>query len=579
MITEPVTVASEYVASLGLDAVMNKFREKIDEKKLRSVLTTYIGKQRKYHEICTFAEEIDFQGLVEYTQKNLIDAICTRVFDPNAKMRGQARQMIVCEAIAYSKANTPEAKRRVAKCINNCLDIIREFYESEHFSLKDYLLAGRIVDAVGEEVYESTKTTVAAVNDAKDQILAKIVKDGSLFSVDNALEYAESGNVGTVGLGIKKVLDHISLTHPYAPDFGYDYRDGMIVSKPLTAEAKTLYPPKIVLSGTVKIGEHYYNDPYSDPLNYAYRHQLPIAMEVSKAEKMLGEKTDPIQDEVQGLVGNTVLATPPEFPPAFPCAIRIGKRTFFDNVLLRTQEIEDDGTYVISNKEQGGSFYFEVRINLNNPSKPDFTINMRNANNRERLNYVRFVSALSREKDLHIYVLSQGEDIIAGYIKDFDYKTGFSSTEEEIDFLERICVIEDFFEVQLSPCGEISNGEYNSVFIISDLIRNEQVIGTWNEVTFTGEMSQHFRKELTTLDKKQYVFSYVGVLHVALFGAEFEFSFMRTFKCATVVDLEKVRRKAEVLDDGDSIRITLRAGEDNSVIDTLRIPERFDRVQ
>ncbi len=353
----------------------------------------------------------------------------------------------------------------------------------------------------------------------------------------------------------------------------------MIVSKPLTAEAKTLYPPKIVLSGTVKIGEHYYNDPYSDPLNYAYRHQLPIAMEVSKAEKMLGEKTDPIQDEVQGLVGNTVLATPPEFPPAFPCAIRIGKRTFFDNVLLRTQEIEDDGTYVISNKEQGGSFYFEVRINLNNPSKPDFIINTRNANNRERLNYVRFVSALSREKDLHIYVLSQGEDIIAGYIKDFDYKTGFSSTEDEIDFLERICVIEDFFKVQLSPCGEISNGEYNSVFIISDLIRNEQVIGTWNEVTFTGLMSQHFRKELTALDKKQYVFSYVGVLHVDLFGAEFEFRFMRTFKCATVVDLEKVRRKAEVLDDGDSIRITLRAGEDNSVIDTLRIPERFDRVQ
>jgi hypothetical protein len=302
-------------------------------------------------------------------------------------------------------------------------------------------------------------------------------------------------------------------------------------------------------------------------------------MEVSKAEKMLGEKTGPIQDEVQGLVGSTVLATPPEFPPAFPCAIRIGKRTFFDNVLLRTQEIEDDGTYVISNKEQGGSFYFEVRINLNNPSKPDFTINMRNANNRERLNYVRFVSALSREKDLHIYVLSQGEDIIAGYIKDFDYKTGFSSTEEEIDFLERICVIEDFFEVQLSPCGEISNGEYNSVFIISDLIRNEQVIRTWNEVTFTGEMSQQFRKELTTLDKKQYEFSYVGVIHIDLFGAEFEFQIMRTFKCATVVDIEKVKQKAEVLDDGESITITFRAGEDNSVIDTLRIPERFDKVQ
>jgi hypothetical protein len=579
MITETVTVASEYVASLGLDAVKKRFKEKIDEKKLRSVLTSYIEKQKKYHEICTLAEEIDFHGLVEYMQINLVDATSTRVFDPNPKMRGQARQMIVCEAIAYSKANTTEAKRRVTKCINNCLDIIREFYESEHFSLKDYLLAGRIVDVVGEEMHESTMTTVAAVNDAKNQILAKIAKDGSLFSVDKAVEYAESGNVGVVGLGIKKVLDHISLTHPLAPDFGYDYWNGMIVSKPLTEKAKVFYPPKIILSGAVKIGGEYYNDPYSNPLNYAYRHQLLITMEVSKAEKMLGEKPDPIQDEVKGLVGNTVSFTPPEFPPAFPCVIRVGDKPFFDSVLLRTQEIEDDGTYVISNKEQGGSFYFEVRINPKKPRKPDFTINMRNAKIRERLNFVKFVSALSREKELHIYVLSQGEDIIAGYINGFDYKTGFSSTEEEIDFLERICVIEDYFNVRLSPCGEISNSEYNSVFIISDLIRNEQVTGTWNEFAFTGEMSQHFRKELTTLDMKQHVISYVGVIHVNLFGAEFEFQFMRTFKCATVVDIEKIRRKAEVLDDGDSIRITFRAGDDKTVIDTLRIPERFDRVQ
>ncbi len=579
MITETVTAASEYMANLGLDALKNRITKKIDEKKLRSALASYIEKQKKYNEMCTLAEEIDFQGLVEYIRNHLIDDTSTRVFDPSPKIRGQAREKIICTAVTYSKAKTDEAKLRVTKCISNCLDIIRDFYESGCFSLKDYLLADRIIDAVGEEVRESTMTTVAAVNDAKNQILAKIVKDGSLFSVDKAVKYAESGNVGAVGLGIRKVLDHISLTHPYAPDFGYDYCNGTIVSKPMTAEAKVFYPPKIVLSGAVKIGGEYYKDPYGNPLNYAYRHQLLITMEVSKAKKMLGEKPDPIQDEVQGLVGSTILVAPPEFPPAFPCEIRVGDKSFFDNVLLRTQEIEDDGTYVISNKEQGGSFYFEVRVNPINPRKPDFTINMRNANNRELLNYVRFMSTLSREKDLHIYVLTQGEDIIAGYINDFDYRTGFSSVEEEIDFLDRLCVIEDYFNVHLSPCREISNSEYSSVFVVSDLIRNEQVIRTWNEVTFTGEMSQQFRKELTTLDKKQYEFSYVGVIHIDLFGAEFEFQIMRTFKCATVVDIEKVKQKAEVLDDGESITITFRAGEDNSVIDTLRIPERFDKVQ
>lgn len=578
MITEVAATASEYVVGLGLDAVKHSVKEKINEKKLRSVLTSYIEKQREYNAICTLAEEIDFQGLVEYIQNNLIDDICTRVFDPDPKMRGKAREKIACAAIAFSKANTDAAKTRVTKCISICLDLIRDFYVAEHLSLKEYLLADIIVDAVDEGIKESTLTTVAAVNDAKDRILEKIVDNGALFSIDKAIAYAESGNVEAVGTGISKVLDHISLTHPYAPDFGYDYKNRMIVSKPLTTEAKMLYPPRIVLVGAVKIGGEYYNDIHGNPLNYAYRHQLPITMEVSKAIKLLGEKPDPSQTEVQGLVGNSVLATPPEFPRASPCAIKVGDKSFFDGVLLRIQEIKDDGTFVISNKEQGGSFYFELRINPNNLSKSGFNIHMRNANNHELLNYVRFINTLSKEKDLHIYMLSQREDVIAGNINGLEYRTGFSSAEEEIDFLERICDIEDYFNVRLSPRGEININEYNSVINISELIRNDKVITTWNEATFTGVMSQHFREELTTLDKNQFMLSYVEVSRFDLFGAKLEFRFMRTFKCATVVDVEKVRRKAEVLDDGDSIKITFRAGDDKTAIDTLKIPERFNLV-
>ena len=91
-------------------------------------------------------------------------------------------------------------------------------------------------------------------------------------------------------------------------------------------------------------------------------------------------------------------------------------------------------------------------------------------------------------------------------------------------------------------------------------------------------MSQHFRDELISLDKDIYGLSYVGKCHVNLFGAEFEFRFMRTFKCARVVDFEKVKLKAEVLDDGDNIKITFRAGEDKGIIDTLRIPEPIEKA-
>ncbi len=67
-----------------------------------------------------------------------------------------------------------------------------------------------------------------------------------------------------------------------------------------------------------------------------------------------------------------------------------------------------------------------------------------------------------------------------------------------------------------------------------------------------------------------YMLSYVGISHVDLFGAEFESRFMRTFKCAQMVDFEKVKRKAEVLDDGDYIKITFKAGGIYSVAPRLQ---------
>ena len=116
-------------------------------------------------------------------------------------------------------------------------------------------------------------------------------------------------------------------------------------------------------------------------------------------------------------------------------------------------------------------------------------------------------------------------------------------------------------------------------FFIS-LIPSEitQITMTWSEATLTWILDHHFREELINMDKDLHMLSYVGSVHVDLFGAEFDFPFMRTFKCARIVDFKKVKRKAEVLEDGDSIKITFRAGDDNGTIESLKIPENIGTV-
>lgn len=64
MFIEEISTATEYVASLGFDAAKERTHDKLDERKFRTEMTSYIECQRKYDEMCSQAEEFDSQRLV-----------------------------------------------------------------------------------------------------------------------------------------------------------------------------------------------------------------------------------------------------------------------------------------------------------------------------------------------------------------------------------------------------------------------------------------------------------------------------------------------------------------------------------
>lgn len=567
-------LVTEYVAGLGLDVAKKHCKSKMEDHRLRADLCSFIENQRKYQDLCSLAEEIDFQGLGDYIKDHLIIDVEARVFSPSPKERREARQEIINQALSYSKADTEESRQKVARWIDICLDIIRDFY-CKQISLKDYILASDIVNATTEIVDASTAATLTEINQAKTEIIDKM-DHGTLFSLDKSMDYVKTGKIDDLGMEFTKYLDHLSIEHPYYPYYGFDYKHGKMISAPRNTDAVKRFPPTITITGATRIGDEYYNDPNGDPLDYSYRHQLPLVIEVRKAVKLLGEKPDPCQSEVAELVGHTVIAKPPEFPPAFPCSIKVRETTFFDYVLLRTREIEDDGTYVINNIEQNCHLYFEVRINLAKPAKPDFKIKIDHCTNKERLQYVKFMEALSKEKDLNIYLLSEEKDLLAGYIDPLNLKTGFASIDEEIDFLERICAIEDYFKVSLSATGDISKADYDKVIRLSDLIRKDQIEGTWTEATFTGTTTPTFRAALKSETGELHQISFVYAHHVELFGTSLDVKIMRSFYSARFADIDKVKKKVELLEDGESIKITFCAGDDNRAIETLKISAEFE---
>ena len=485
------------------------------------------------------------------------------MFSHNKTIRRNVREHIINKALSYSHADSEEAKCRVKKGISICLDIIHDFYLS--FNKKDYIIASHIID----EIHNDTKEIVQS---SEDRLTNLIEKSRSLVSIDKAIELSKAGDFATIEDGIEDIIQAVSSKHPLYPDYGFELHNHKLRSKPLTDTAVQKHPPRYVFNGHVRVGEKLFHTPQENPFDYSYRHQIPITFEVSNATKYLGDQLDPKQDEIYNFIGKTITANPPEFPPARPYSIIVGTETCFEYILLRTQEILDDGTIIISNKEQGNSIIFTIKTNPQSPEHPGYMISMDQPSNRDILQYVKFISALEKYKDIHIHDLSKEKDWIAGHIENLGYKSGFPSIEEEIDFIERVCIIEDYFDVILKPEGDISIHEIEETQMISNLIQNELVPSQWNQATLTGIIDQDSRQRILTMKDEPFMFSYVGISQVKLFGAQFDVKFLRTYISAQIVDLKKLKKKVELMDDGETIKIQLMPSNDTTAADTLRIP-------
>lgn len=173
-------IVLEYLSGLALDAMKEQYKEFIEEDKLRADLQKYIVEQEKYNEICSIAEECDFQGLKEYISGNMMEDVKSGLFLSSTEKRKIAQQIIVNKAICYSNAVDDDAKARVERLIFVSLEIVRNFYR-EKLPYPERLFGADIIDAAKEN-------TDKTVENAKKEIIDVIKKQHMNCGVRSSLE-------------------------------------------------------------------------------------------------------------------------------------------------------------------------------------------------------------------------------------------------------------------------------------------------------------------------------------------------------------------------------------------------------
>lgn len=385
--------------------------------------------------------------------------------------------------------------------------------------------------------------------------------------------------------GAMKVMEMqekaLGVVHPNYPYYSLGIRrigDNLVpYSKPLSKEAIEKYPPKIK-------GKFSFSDKYKgfkdikDLLDYSYKTQTEIEINNIELMKMIGDEVDPFQGEVELLLSKTTdwKIKPKEFPEARPYKIVIeGSEISYDYILLRTLRIEDNKVF-LSNKEQEIDTEFNFIFDLKNKK---LSINIRldkdaNPTKKSLLKYLKIAKGALSKNKLSIISLEFDAVLAEGNLDNFDYESPFGNIDNEIIFVEYITLIEEHYNKTVEIPEKIEDDDLEAIYYLGEALKYGEIKGTWKDGTFDFIVAEDSTQNIKNLEDKPFDLSLVAPAKALLFEDEFPIpKIIRTFKNAQMKDLEKVKKKVEVLDAGDVIKVTFVAKGDNQYIEQFVFSE------
>ena len=540
-----MSIFVDTITNLGIEAVKEKIPDAISAAKVKARLEDYINRQHRLNFDVSLEEEIDFGGVAEYIQTDLVEDVKQRFFG-NKTERGLAHKSIMEKAVTYASANTKLSAKRTMKLVGTAVNILADYYRSR--ANKDLLfLTGEIEDTIVTE-HEKTRELISTTS----KHLETVIHDSSAMSIDRAIQEIDDGKLPHVEAQLGTYLNAISAKHSLFPDYGFRMTtDNKIVSIPLTEAARTKYPQNFkITASAVKLGDKPITNMNRAVLDQAYRHQLPIYIDVQNAKKYLGNVLDPAQSEASEMIGARAIVTPPAFPPAFPCSISVGEDIIVPYLLLRTKEILDDGSVILTNEEQE-NYKFKVSICLT-PStrKLTFTITPNEPTNRDSLNYRLFLKRIMSGETITVFASKQNEQIIRGTVD----KKEIDNLDGEISLLQKIIMLEEYFHTTIDIPEFITVGDDMLISRLCDLI-NGGYHGEADKFDFSFDITKEVRQRIVELTDTDYNIAYSAEGTFTLFGKEFTIPIIREIECVRIENLPSLMKKIEVLDIGDQIKI------------------------
>lgn len=566
----------EYAVSIGLDVVKDRMKGAREEKEIKKRLYQLFDDNSRLQLELTEQEQNDFPILIQYIKDELMEDIKTRLFEGNKNERREARERISVKVIRFTEEHPSISEKNAKNFVRSVIDMLRKFFRQK--VNRDFLIAiAEIEDSVENIVYNDGEKTRKLISTEVAEI-KEVIEDKSL-SIESAIDLVKSGDFAKLKAQYDTWNKAVSSAHVLFPYYGIGFNEkNQPYSRPLHKEAIELYPPTIQFeSESIKINGTPVPHLSNDILEKAYRHQYEITFNVKTAKKMLGDVMDPIQEDVKFLEGVQMVAKPKKFPPAAPYSVLINGEIVVPYLLLRLIEILDDDTYIFTNDEQT-NFAFHVKIRMNFEKETlHFSIIPNSPSTKETLACLKFFEKLQTKSSVELKELNINETVV---------RAEWQIEEKEllrnyVALYERIVDIEEYFSCKFDVPELPDNDDIESVYFLHALI-TKGITGTWKDsLVMDAIISENLKDNIELLRPANSIMT-CSIQEKTIFNRKIMVPICYTFESATLKNSEKLKKKLEVCDLGEVIKIEYISagksgiGEYKAAIDKEKMKELYN---
>lgn len=543
---------AESVAGIVLNEIKGTATDKINRNRLELEIQRALDEKKNTYHLEEVKESKLFQAITDSFWNDHTELVFQAITGTESERKTARANLYEITYKAADAKNTQE-KRTVHDLVSEILHLSRKYYRDLMSDSTKFMTA-----EITEEIIHHTDDRL---NNLEDQITSLYTSPINLNILN---ELAENRDIEGLKKASESVKEYMEKAHILYPDYGIEIDDqGNLSSKPLSKEAEKKYPPVVRFKGVVSIGDEIMPALTPELVDYANRHQQRININITDARQFLGNIEDPFQFEAENLIGETLVKEPDPFQPAQPYCIKIDNTIVYDYIELRLVEVLDDGSLVISNREQKDS-PLDFTINVNTSSNQNsFLFGAKERSNRKYLKFLRFMKASMNGSKVTVYSLKEETPLIEGYCRDLDVKKAPEVLDKEIEFFSWICQIEDFFTINIELPEAITQWEHHIIEKICTMINGENYVNKGDRFNLHMTLHEGSKDAIWDTEDSDMIIWMDMIENVTVFGYTFSLPIRRTLAPVRIVNLDKLKKVIEYMDVGDdvTIKLSLRDGK------------------